>query len=106
VFYNGQVGYSSKISDALDEVFGAGAGAGATQVPGGSPPPDAAGAPPPSATASNPAAVAAATAIQNAFTQLKSAQQSGDFKAQGDALAALDAAVKQFQAAQGATTGG
>jgi uncharacterized protein len=107
VFYNGQVGYSSKISDALDEVFGAGAGAGATQVPGGTPtPPDAAGAPPPSATASNPAAVAAATAIQNAFTQLKSAQQSGDFKAQGDALAALDAAVKQFQAAQGATTGG
>jgi hypothetical protein len=48
---------------------------------------------------------AAASAIQTAITQLKAAQSSGDFAAQGQALAALDAAVKQFQAAQQAAGG-
>ena len=46
------------------------------------------------------AAAAAAAAIQTAITQLKAAQPSGDFAAQGQALAAPDAAVKQVPAGQ------
>ncbi|AEA23373.1 UPF0182 protein [Pseudonocardia dioxanivorans CB1190] len=109
VSYGGRVGYSPNLATALDQVFGAGAGSGATQTGqgGGSPPPPTtATSPPPAAGGgggggSNPAAVAAANEIEQALTQLKSAQQSGDFAAQGQALAALDAAVKKFQAAQG-----
>jgi uncharacterized membrane protein (UPF0182 family) len=103
VYYNGQVGYKPTISEALDEVFGAGAGAGATQVPGTSPTPATSGTSPPPASGgtASPALTAATAAIQSALAQLQAAQQSGNFAGQGQALAALDAAVKQFQAANG-----
>ena len=61
---------------------------------------------PRAAPSASPQVQAAATAIQTAIGQLKAAQTSGDFAAQGQALAALDAAVKQFQAAQSAAGGG
>jgi uncharacterized membrane protein (UPF0182 family) len=105
VSYGGRVGYDANLATALDQVFGAGAGGGVTQGGQGTPPPTDTGAnPPPNPGAgggSNPAAAAAAAEISQALAQLKSAQQSGDFAAQGQALAALDAAVKKFQAAQG-----
>ena len=50
--------------------------------------------------APNPASAdqaAAAAAIQQALGQLKAAQQSGDFAAQGQALSALDQAVQRYQ---------
>ncbi|GEL21692.1 UPF0182 protein [Pseudonocardia sulfidoxydans NBRC 16205] len=105
VSYGGRVGYDANLATALDQVFGAGAGGGVTQGGGGNPPPTDTGTnPPPNPGAgggSNPAATAAAAEISQALNQLKSAQQSGDFQGQGQALAALDAAVKKFQAAQG-----
>jgi uncharacterized membrane protein (UPF0182 family) len=106
VYYGNRIGYAPTLEQALDQVFGAGAGngtAGAGQAPAAQPntPPGAGGGP-----SASPQVQAAATAIQTAISQLKAAQTSGDFAAQGQALAALDAAVKQFQAAQQAAGGG
>jgi uncharacterized membrane protein (UPF0182 family) len=108
VFYNGRVGYDANLSQALDEVFGPGAGAGATQVPGaattqpnqsgtapGNPPPIAA------PGAGSPQVAAAASAIQQAITDLRAANRSGDFAAQGQALQALDQAVQQYEQVTG-----
>jgi uncharacterized membrane protein (UPF0182 family) len=104
VYYGNRIGYAPTLKQALDQVFGAGAGngtAGAGQAPAAQPnTPPAAGGP-----SASPQVQAAASAIQTAITQLKAAQSSGDFAAQGQALAALDAAVKQFQAAQQAAGG-
>ena len=106
VYYGNRIGYAPTLKQALDQVFGAGAGngtAGATQAPpaaGTAAPPASGGA------AAAPQVAAAAAAIQSALAQLKAAQASGDFAAQGNALAALDAAVKQFQTAQAAAGGG
>jgi uncharacterized membrane protein (UPF0182 family) len=48
---------------------------------------------------------AAADKIQAAIEKLRAAQASGDFVAQGQALAELDAAVKEFEAAQARANG-
>ena len=105
VYYGNRIGYAPTLKQALDQVFGAGAGngtAGAGQAPAAQPnTPPAAGGP-----AASPQVQAAAASIQTAIQQLRAAQSSGDFAAQGQALAALDAAVKQFQAAQQAAGGG
>lgn len=97
VYYNQNVGYAPSLGAALDQVFGAGAGAGTagTAPPAGTPPAAGTG----TGTAS-PELAAAATDIQKALTELKDAQRAGDFGKQGSALAALDAAVARFQAAQ------
>ena len=105
VYYGNRIGYAPTLKQALDQVFGAGAGngtAGAGQAPSNNTatPPAAGGA------SASPQVAAAASAIQTAIAQLKAAQASGDFAAQGQALAALDAAVKQYQAAQGTAGGG
>jgi len=99
VSFGGRVGYDASLSNALDQVFGPGAGATATPSTGGQTPTPNTPAP---TTGSNPAAAQAANEINQAFTQLKAAQQSGDFAAQGQALAALDQAVQRFQQAQSA----
>jgi uncharacterized membrane protein (UPF0182 family) len=105
VSYNGQVGFDASFAGALEDIFGAGAGRAATPTPGQvTAPAPAAPAPAPApgaAPSTSPALAQAATDIQTALTQLKAAQQSGDFAAQGDALAALDRAVQAFQAANG-----
>ncbi len=114
VSFGDKIGYGASLPDALNQLFGTGAGDTATgSTPGGASPPATGGTTPPAtggttppATGSNPAAVAAAAAIQSALTQLQAAQRSGDFTAQGQALAALDKAAKDFQAAQKATSGG
>jgi hypothetical protein len=97
VSYNGRVGYDASLEGALEDVFGPGAGGAVTQ-PGQ--PQAAPGAPGAVAAAPNPASAdqaAAAAAIQQALGQLKAAQQSGDFAAQGQALSALDQAVQRYQ---------
>jgi uncharacterized protein len=100
VFYNGRVGFAPTLAGALDQVL-PGASAVVPTVPGQAP--AQAGTPAPAAPpgTSNPQVAAAATSIQQAITELRAANQSGDFAAQGRALAALDAAVKQFQEANG-----
>lgn len=113
VSYNGTVGFANGLAEALDEVFGAGAGANVpdvpgqptTPAPGTTPPPDGTAVPGTDATAS-PELAAAAADIQSALEQLRAAQASGDFAAQGTALQALDAAADRFQAAQQAGAGG
>jgi hypothetical protein len=102
VSYNGRVGYDANLSVALDQVFGAGAGAAVAPPAGGAPPAAQQGATPgmPAAPAANPQVAAAAASIQSAINQLRAANQSGDFAAQGQALQALDSAVQQFQQAQ------
>jgi uncharacterized membrane protein (UPF0182 family) len=106
VFYNGRVGFAPTLAGALDQVL-PGASAVVPSVPGQAPgqAPAQAGTPAPAGPpgTSNPQVATAASAIQQAITDLKSANQSGDFEAQGRALAALDAAVQQFQQANGQT---
>jgi uncharacterized membrane protein (UPF0182 family) len=105
VFYNGRVGFDATLAGALDEVL-PGASAVVPSVPGQVQTPAPAGTPAAPAAppgTSNPQVTAAASAIQQAITDLRSANQSGDFAAQGRALAALDAAVQQFQEASGQT---
>jgi uncharacterized membrane protein (UPF0182 family) len=102
VSFGGRVGYDPQLSKALDQVFGSGAGATATSPSQGTGPPTAPTSPPAAGPGTNPAAAQAATDISNAFAQLKAAQQSGNFAAQGQALQALDQAVQRFQQAQSA----
>ena len=96
VSYNGRVGYDASLPGALEDVFGPGAGSAVAQ-PGQSPQQPAPGAAVPAPNPANPDQAAAAAGIQQAINQLKAAQQSGDFAAQGQALAALDAAVQRYQ---------
>jgi hypothetical protein len=56
--------------------------------------------PPPSSGGDNPGVDKAVQDIGAALEQLKTAQQSGDFAAQGDALAALEKAVGEYEAAK------
>jgi len=112
VNYGDRVGYADTLSDALDQVFGAGAGEsatgtttpppadGGTSTPTTTPaapttsPPTAGGAP------SDPAMDKAVTDINAALGALSTAQKNGDFAAQGQALADLQKAVTEYQDAQ------
>ncbi|MDT5153066.1 MAG: uncharacterized protein QOI01_4799 [Mycobacterium sp.] len=127
MLYNDKVGYGPTVSDALDELFGAGAGATATgpaptDLPNGqqSPP---AGAPPngqPQATpppnpqgrapeVSVPVAVpggatqltaakaAALQQVQTALDAMQQAQQGGNFAEYGQALQNLDDAMNKYR---------
>ena len=100
VGYGGKVGYGPRLEEALNEVFGAGAASGVQTTPTPAAVPSNGGAPAAPGAAS-PELKAAVTDVNGALTRLRAAQQSGDFAAQGAALADLDKAVKRFQAAQG-----
>ena len=112
VNYGDRVGYADTLQDALDQVFGPGAGesatgGGATPPTDGSPPSTDTAAPttaPPAGgtTPSNPAMDQAVSDIQAALQALRTAQSSGDFAGQGQALADLQKAVTEYQTAQSA----
>jgi uncharacterized protein len=116
VNYGGRVGYADTLSEALDQVFGAGAGESATDSDGAPAAPDEPAEPttppetpvPPAdgGTSGSPALDQAVTAITAALDALETAQRSGDFAAQGQALADLQAAVDAYQAAQAAGSPG
>jgi len=109
VSYNGQVGFAASFGAALEQIFGPGAGRGTTQAPVTSTPaplPVPGSAAPSVDGAASPALAQAAADIQSALSQLRAAQQSGDFTAQGQALAALDRAVQSFQSANGQPANG
>jgi uncharacterized protein len=110
VAYGDRIGYAPTLRDALNQVFGAGAG-DATIVPGQQTGPPNQGTSPPPATlapgTANQELRQAVTDIASALANLRQAQAKGDFAAQGQALANLDAATKRFDtaaAAGGATT--
>lgn len=64
-------------------------------------------APPPTATPTTPPDLTAAAAeVQEAIAAVRTAQASGDFAAYGQALARLDQAMKDFEAAQARATSG
>ena len=131
MLYNGEVGYGPTVRDALEQLFGPGAGSAATgpappeagqgqppaqpqRAPGAPPPaapPD--GNPTPPATTPGPVAVppggpvqlspakaAALQEVQNAMTEVRQAQQSGDFADYGAALQQLNDAMNKFNTAR------
>ena len=112
VNFGDRIGYANTLAEALDQVFGAGAGELATDSGGapaagdGTPPPDAPATPTipaPSedgAAPSTPDMAQAVASINAALEALRTAQQNGDFAGQGRALADLQAAVTAYQAAQ------
>ncbi|MFC4084654.1 UPF0182 family protein [Amycolatopsis samaneae] len=109
VSYGSKIGFAATLNEALDQVFGPGAGSLVTAPPQGgqptttpTPPPNTPTQPPPSTGGSNPAMDKAVTDIQAALGKLRAAQQSGNFADQGSALAALEAAAKAYESAKGA----
>lgn len=99
VAYGSKVGFASTLGEALKQVFGDGANQSATP-PTEPSTPTPAPAPTPTAPGSNPALDKAVADILAALDQLKQAQQDGDFAAQGQALAALQKAAHDYQAAK------
>jgi uncharacterized membrane protein (UPF0182 family) len=126
MMYNDKVGYGPTVSDALDELFGAGAGATATgpaptdlpsgQTPSGANPPVGLpqGVPPPNpqgrapevpipvavpggATQISAAKAAALQGVQTALDAMQQAQQSGNFAEYGQALQNLDDAMAKYR---------
>ncbi|WNV77879.1 UPF0182 family protein [Geodermatophilus sp. DSM 44513] len=114
VNYGDRVGYADTLAQALDQVFGAGAGEAATDSgdtpdtggdaagPGDQPaaPTTPAPTPPADGTTPPPDQQSAVDAINAALAALETAQRNGDFAAQGQALEDLQAAVAAYQAAQ------
>ncbi len=122
MMYNDKVGYGPTVRDALNGIFGPGAGATATgpaptDVPAGTPPPaavpgavqpPAAGPqPPPVAVQSpgvpltlSPAKAAALQDVNAALDGMRAAQQSGNFAQYGAALQKLDDAMARYRDAK------
>jgi uncharacterized membrane protein (UPF0182 family) len=118
VNYGDRVGYADTLAQALDQVFGAGAGEAATDSgdipdltedasePADQPDAPATPAPVPPVdggtgdTPSTPEMQTAVEAINSALQALEDAQRNGDFAGQGQALEDLQAAVDAYQTAQ------
>ena len=122
MLYNDKVGYGPTVSQALDGIFGPGAGATATGpapgpgAPAGKPPadgtpaavpdetPEATPAPvatlPPGGVTLSAAKAAALQEVQSAMTAARDAQQSGNFAQYGAALQRLEEAMGKFDAAK------
>jgi uncharacterized membrane protein (UPF0182 family) len=110
VNYGDRVGYGNTLAEALDQVFGAGAGQSATgNGSSGTPSPSSAA---PSTTAPttsppsggggqpNPALDKAVSDIDSALNALATAQRNGDFAAIGQAQSNLQKAVAEYEAAK------
>ncbi|EHR49362.1 hypothetical protein SacmaDRAFT_1073 [Saccharomonospora marina XMU15] len=113
VSFGGRIGVASTLNGALDEVFGEGSGDAATgPAQGGAPEQPQETSPPPTqqqqlpdSGGANPELDQAVADIQAALEKLRAAQRSGDFNAQGEALAELDAAAQRYEQAQNAGGG-
>lgn len=120
MMYNDKVGYGPTVRDALNGIFGPGAGATATgpaptDVPAGTPPPaavpgavapPAAGPQPPAPPVAlspgvpvtlSPAKAAALQDVNAALDGMRAAQQSGNFAQFGAALQKLDDAMAKYR---------
>jgi uncharacterized membrane protein (UPF0182 family) len=106
VAYGSKVGFAATLGDALTQVFGDSTTPAVTSPAPTTTPPTTqtpTTTSPPAAGGTNPALAHALADIQAALDQLQQARQTGDFAAQGRALAALQAATRSYQTA--ATTG-
>ncbi|HEX6352967.1 UPF0182 family protein [Actinophytocola sp.] len=105
VYFGGRVGFSSTLQGALNQAF--------DQVDTSTPtppeteepttstsPPPTPSTPPPASNGENPALDQAVADMGKALSDLKTAQQSGDFAAQGQALAALQRAIQAYESAK------
>ena len=116
VAYGAQVGYANTLSEALDQVFGAGAGDTATDSDDAGTTPDEQESPtpttpapttpadpsaPPADGGGTPGVDQALTDVDAALQRLEDAQRNGDFAAQGQALADLQRAVEAYETAKG-----
>ena len=123
MLYNDKIGYGPTVRDALNGIFGPGAGATATgpaptDVPAGTPPavavpgavqPPAMGPQPPAPAAVlppgvsvtlSPAKAAALQDVNAALDGMRAAQQSGNFAQFGTALQKLDDAMAKYREAK------
>jgi uncharacterized membrane protein (UPF0182 family) len=108
VYFGERVGFAPTLQEALEEVFGEGAGGEVTPPEEGQQPPETetpttppgTTTPPPSSGGENPGLDKAVQDIGNALEALKSAQRSGDFAAQGQALSDLEKAVAAYESAK------
>jgi uncharacterized membrane protein (UPF0182 family) len=112
VNFGDRIGYADTLEEALDQVFGDGAG-GAAVGSGGTPSTGSPTTPTTPTTPSTPTPPpadgggvttpgmdAAVANIRSALQALQNAQRNGDFEGQGRALADLQSAVDAYQAAQ------
>jgi uncharacterized membrane protein (UPF0182 family) len=114
VNFGDRIGYADTLEEALDQVFGAGAGEVATdeETPGTEEPtepstPTTPTTPPPGGeTPADPDLAQAVANLDAALEALRTAQRSGDFAEQGQALEDLQAAVDAYQSAQQAAGDG
>lgn len=118
MMYNDKVGYGPTVSQALDGIFGAGAGAtaaGPAPVPGSPAAKPADGAAPeatpevptppvaamaPGGMTLSPARAAALQEVESALGAVRDAQRSGNFAQYGAALQRLDEAMGKFDSAK------
>ncbi len=105
VFYGDRLGYAPTLAEALDEVFGAGAGAAAQPSGEAGQRPDAGTVSPPASGQQSTEMSKAIADVSAALQKLREAQAAGDFAAQGQALADLDAAADRYQQLAGQTSG-
>jgi uncharacterized membrane protein (UPF0182 family) len=111
VSYAGNVGYEPTLAKALDDVFGAGAGAGTTRPgEGGATTPPPTTTTPPTTTAPPPPGNntdldQAVHDISTALTAIKDAQARGDWQGLGKAYAELEAATQRYDQARSAGGG-
>ena len=116
MMYNDKIGYGPTVGDALNGLFGPGAGAAATGIepteggvppkpatppvpavgPGAPTPPTAVPPSPDGTVTLSPAKAAALQEIQAAIGAARDAQKKGDFGAYGAALQRLDDAITKF----------
>lgn len=119
VNFGDRIGYGNTLAEALDQVFGPGAGQVATDSDGqpeegdtgaeGTPTETPETTPPPAPDgggAATPEMDAAVADINAALSALADAQRNGDFAGQGQALERLQTAVEAYQSAQAAAQGG
>jgi uncharacterized membrane protein (UPF0182 family) len=110
VNFGDRIGYANTLAEALDQVFGAGAGEVATDSDDIADTTEDVAAPEPTeptepspdggGTGPTPEMDQSVRDIKAALDALRTAQRNGDFEGQGRALADLDAAVAAYQAAQ------
>jgi uncharacterized membrane protein (UPF0182 family) len=94
---------ADSLTAGLEQLVEQGKAAGTgTQPPAGGTPPAEGDTPPPPQTGQ---LAQAAADVDRAIAAVKTAQQSGDFAAYGEALKNLETAMDRFQAAQRAATG-
>jgi len=108
VAYGDRIGYAPTLREALNQVFGAGAGDATVSPNRQAKAPTQGATQSPAATGAGVTSVdmrQAITDIADALKRLRAAQAAGDFVAQGRALADLDAATKRFDTAAAAAGG-